>query len=229
MKNSSYIPSVAALVLGLSGVGIASGAPKPDQFSGFLNDYSQLNETKDATGMTVLRFVSPRMSRENYQQLIIEPVQFFPEPKPTEQVTAETLGQIKEYADQALRREIRQKVPLVGEPGPGVARLRVALTAVGAKSEGLKPYQYVPVALVLTGARAAAGGHPQQASVFLEAEMTDSVSGERLAIAVRGGTGERLRALKEGGKAVSLDAVKPLLDRWARAYADYLSELFQAN
>ena len=161
------------------------------------------------------------MTSQNYKKIMVDPVQYFPEPQATEKVSAEVLKQIKEYANYALRREIGKKIQVVDQPGPDTVRMKVALTAVGKSAEGLKPYQYVPVALVLTGARAAAGGHPEQATVFLEAEMTDSVNGDRLAIAVRSGTGERVAKVRDSGSPVTLDSVKPLLDMWAEAYADF--------
>lgn len=192
-----------------------------DQYSGYLEDYSQLQNTRDTKGDAVLRYVSPRLTSQNYKKIMVDPVQYFPEPQATEKVSAEVLKQIKEYANYALRREIGKKIQVVDQPGPDTVRMKVALTAVGKSAEGLKPYQYVPVALVLTGARAAAGGHPEQATVFLEAEMTDSVNGDRLAIAVRSGTGERVAKVRDSGSPVTLDSVKPLLDMWAEAYADF--------
>jgi hypothetical protein len=204
--------------------GCAGTTPKQDQYSGYLKNYSQLQQEKDPKGDVVLRFISPRFSPQKYKKVIIEPVQYYPEPQPSEHVTADTLKQIKDYVDQALRFKVGKKLQVVEQSGADTLRLRVALTAVEKSNEGLQPYQYVPVALVITGARAAAGAHPEQAAIFLEAEMTDSISGERLAIAVRGGTGERLTKLKGSGSIVTLDTVKPLLDRWSNAYAEYLFE-----
>ena len=49
--------------------------------------------------------------------------------------------------------------------------------------------------------------------MFLEAEMTDSVSGERLGLAVRRGTGQRLKKTQESGREVTLESIQPLLDQ----------------
>ena len=54
--------------------------------------------------------------------------------------------------------------------------------------------------------------------------MTDSISGDRLAIALRSGTGERITKVRDSGAMVTLDSVKPLLDMWAKAYSDFLFE-----
>ncbi|WP_225315348.1 DUF3313 family protein, partial [Klebsiella pneumoniae] len=88
-------------------------------------------------------------------------------------------------------------------PGPGVAKARIAITAVGSESEALAAYQYIPVALAVTGARAVLeGGRPQQATIAIESKVTDSQTGQLLWASVRGGTGERVRAIAQGQASV---------------------------
>lgn len=209
---------VGTLLLG----GCGSKGVKPEDQSGFLGDYSQLRETKDTLGNPLFRYISPRLKSGNYRKIMVEPVQYFPEPQPTEEVTAQALADIKSYIDQQLKAEIGKRMQLVDQPGKGVLRFRAAVTGVGKEAEGLAVYQFVPVALAITGARAAAGYHPYEAKLFVEAELQDSFSGERLGLAVRGGTGERVAKIKEGHD-VSLDAFKPLLDEWVKALVDYLA------
>ena len=92
-----------------------------------------------------------------------------------------------------------------------VVRMRVAFSGVAAQGEGLKPYQYIPIALVATMATRAATGTPQRAFIVSELEGTDSVTGELLGMRVRVGTGERL-ATVAGQQVITLDTVKPLLN-----------------
>lgn len=207
--------------------GCATKRPDESQYSGFLQDYSQVKNETDATGDKVLRFVSPKLKSKGYNKVLIEPIQYYPEPTESEKVSAESLAQIQTYSGEAMIREIGEFTEIADKPGEGVARMRVALTAVGASKAGLKPHQYIPVALVLTGARAAAGAHPEDATLLLEAELTDSINGERLAVAIRSGTGERLKSMRQSGSVVTLESVKPLLDAWAKAYAKFLAETFR--
>lgn len=209
---------IGSLILG---GGAAKAMDKEDQ-SGFLQDYSELQKTKDTAGNPLYRYVSPRLDAGIYKKIIVEPIQYFPEPQPTEDVNAKTLDDIKSYIDQQLKAEIGKRMQIVDEPGEGVMRFRTAITAVGKEAKDLKPYQFVPVALVLTGAKAAAGQHPYEAKLFVEAEITDSVSGERLGLAVRSGTGERVAKIQEGYD-INLDALKPLLDQWIKAFVDYIA------
>ncbi len=120
-----------------------------------------------------------------------------------------------DYSNETLRRSLSQRFNVVDRPGPGVGRLRVAFSGVGAQGEGLKPYQYVPIALVATiASRAATGGAPQRAFILVEVEGSDSVTGELLAQRVKVGTGERLKSVKSEGP-LTLEDVKPLLDELA--------------
>jgi hypothetical protein len=104
-----------------------------------------------------------------------------------------------------------------------VLRLRAAFTSVAAQGEGLKPYQYVPMAFVATMALRSATGTPQEAYVVIEVEGTDSVTGELLGQRVRVGTGERLAKVADQ-KVITLDTIKPLLDELANGAFPELSQ-----
>lgn len=229
MYKKRFLTLLAVMISGLLMFGCASYNEDQGQYSGYLEDYSQMEKTKDTMGEEVLRFVSPQLNKQNYQKVLIEPVQYFPEPNPTDNVSAQTLNEIKNYIDQEFKKKVNEKVPVVEQPGPGVVRMRVGLTAVEAEKENLKSYQFIPVALVVTAGHTVVQGRPEKAVLYLEAEMSDSVSGKRLAVAVRSGTGEWLNKAKQSGRTVTLDAVKPLLDLWAKAYADFVFNNFGAK
>ena len=192
----------------------ATGGDVPEG-SGFLRDYSSLQETKNADGKTVRAWVSPKLTPANYDAILLDPLVFYPEPKPSEHVSAEALQQILAYSNDALERSVSERFKLVERAGPGVMRLRSAFTGVAAQGQGLKPYQYVPLAFVATMAkRAASGGAPQQAFIVIEVEGTDSLTGELLGQRVRVGTGERLARVADQN-VITLDTLKPLLDELA--------------
>jgi hypothetical protein len=185
-----------------------AAAPAP-KYSGWLKDYSGLETYQDAVGSTVMRKVSPKLTPQNYNAVLIEKVELFPKPQPTDAVSASTLEGVAKYADAQIREVLGSQVKIVDKPGPGVARVRVALTGAAAEKEGLKPYQLIPIAFVLTTASRAASGSPHYATISVEAEMTDSVSGEPLLVAVRHGKGETV-----DGDKVTTDSLKPLLGKW---------------
>ena len=113
--------------------GCASTAP---QHSGFIRNEPAMQEEKDTEG-TVQRYVSPKLSSGAYKKVLVEPVQLYPEPQPSDKVDAATLRQVRDYMDQALRRELGKRVGLAvavregtGEKVKGGGQDKVTLQTV---------------------------------------------------------------------------------------------------
>jgi len=207
-----YRLGVILLAAGLAGFPAAATFAQ-EQDSGFLRDYSNLQETKDGQGVTIRAWASPKFAPKNYNAIMIDPLIFYPEPRPTERVSAGALKDIIAYSNDVLKRELDKRFKVVNSPGPGVAKIRAAFTTVGAKGEGLKPYQLIPIAFLVTQAKKAASGEKQKAFLVLEVEVTDSETGELLGSRVRVGTGEKVQLPELGEKdPITLKAVKPMLD-----------------
>jgi hypothetical protein len=100
---------------------------------------------------------------------------------------------------------------------------------VRGQDESLEAYQYVPLAFVAPMGNRAVTGTPQQARLLIEAVAVDSVSGERLMMQVRQGTGEELKKIATGTRVLTLDAIKPLIDNWAEASAQGVNKLVKAK
>ena len=162
MIRTHLMLPVAVLVTSLLVIGCAGKNADRGQYSGYLEDYSRMEKTKDVMGESVLRFVSPDLNRENYQKVLIEPVLYFPEPDPTDRVSAQTLDDIKNYIDQEFRKKVNEKVPVVDQPGAGVVRMRVGVTAVGAVHAEPEPVLVVEQDVLDPGAVAFRGPTGQQ-------------------------------------------------------------------
>jgi hypothetical protein len=206
------------IVIGaILGAGPVANAIAQDQKdSGFLRDYSRLQETQDSAGKTVRAWTSPKLAPDNYNAIMLDPLIFYPEPRPSERVSAQALDQILNYTNDVLRQSMGARFKLVNTPGPGVARIRAAFSSVGSKEEGLKPYQYIPLAFLVTTASRAASGTPHQAFIIVEVEITDSVSGQLLGSRVRVLTGEGLAKAVGEKDPITLQLVKPVLDAGAK-------------
>lgn len=200
----------------LASVAFAPTGYAQDGHSGFLGDYSALSEVKDAAGNSVMRYVSPKLKPGAYQAVMIDPTQYYPAPQPTEQVPASTLADIRKHMDKELRAALGAKLKLVSEPGPGVLRMRPAITAVAAQTPGLKPYQVVPIAFVFTAVK----GRGKEAAINIEVEVVDSMSGERLGAAVRTGVGAKL---VNSDAQLTLTDVMPLLNAWIDTGASFVA------
>jgi hypothetical protein len=202
----------ASLAIVLGGGPIANAAAQGKE-SGFLKDYSQLKTDKDPLGFERRIWLSSKLTRENYQKALIERVSFYPAPQPSEKVSMGTLNDIRDYGEAAIRKAIASVIPLADAPGPGVLRVRIAVTAVAVEGAKLKPYQLIPVALVLTAATEAAGEGRRDVKLAVESEITDSVSGEPLARSVREARGVHVKSNEQ----LTLGAAKPQIDKWAEA------------
>ncbi|MGW7773624.1 DUF3313 domain-containing protein [Pseudomonas machongensis] len=210
MKPLPRATLLCAAVLALAAC--SSNRVDPSQYSGFLKDYSRLKPAESISGAPVMRWIDPRIKASQYRQVYIEPSQFYPRPQPTAVISAQTLQAITRYFDDAMRRELGSVLTVVSAPGPGTIVVRPAITAVSTKTEGLKPYEVVPIALVAAAVNTAAGGRDQEVDIAVEAAFLDGANQKVLAQVVRKGTGE---ALENDTAQLKLENVKPVLDGWA--------------
>lgn len=210
MKPRLLISTLCITLLGLAGC--ASKITPPDEYSGFLSDYSQLKEAKSPSGAEVMRWVDSQLDLDRYTAVYIEPTQFYPKPQATAKIPESTLRGINDYFNQALKRELVKSLPLAEGPGPGVIVVRAAITAVSSKTEGLKPYEFVPVALVAAAVSAGTGIRDQETTLGTEAQFLDGASGKVLAQVVRKGTG---KPLANDSQVMKAEDVKSVIDGWA--------------
>jgi hypothetical protein len=206
--------SVLLRVLGIfAGVCLLAATVAAQQNSGFLGDaYSKLQDAQSPSGAKVKRWMAPGVTAGQYEAVLLEKTVLYPEPQGTDQLSAATLDEITAYLDEALRRELGTVIKVVTQPGPKTLRLKPAITAVASKDQGLKPYQIIPVAFVFTMAKKAAGNAPKQASLSVEYEARDAQTNELVAAGMRQGS----EPLKNPTDKISLAAVKPVIDGWAK-------------
>jgi hypothetical protein len=184
-----------------------------------------LHQESTAEGGTRLVYVDPQFTPARYHAIKLDPVVYYSEPQATAEISMDTLTKIRKQMDQSLRQKLGQKVKLVDRAGPGVAHVRIAITAVGAETRALKAYQFIPVAFAVTGAKAIAqGGLPRDASIAIESQVTDSVSGELLYAAVRGGTGERVVHPDQAKGGVQVASLQPLIEQWSTGAANAVQQ-----
>jgi hypothetical protein len=211
MKSKSLVATVCLVSLLLHGC--ASKYVEPDQYSGFLKDYSKLKEEKSPSGAAVMRWIKPGIDVSQFSSVYVEPSQFYPKPQPTEKIPQQTLTGITQYYDQALKTQFAKALPLATSPGPGVLVVRPAITGVSAKTKGLRPYEVIPIALVAAGISTATGIRDQDTSVATEAAFLDGRSNEVVAEVVRKGAGADL---ENSSQVMQAKDARAVLDGWAR-------------
>ncbi|MCT9822800.1 DUF3313 domain-containing protein [Pseudomonas sp. Y39-6] len=210
MKLRLMISTLCIATIGM--VGCASQVTQPDEYSGFLSDYSRLKPAKSPSGVEVLRWVDPKLDMSRYNAVYIEPTQFYPRPQATAKIPESTLRGINDYFNQALKREVGKSLPLAQGPGAGVLVVRAAITAVSSKTQGLKPYEFVPVALVAAAVSTGTGIRDQDTVLGTEAQFLDGANGKVVAEVVRKGTG---KPLENDSQVMTPNDVKSVIDGWA--------------
>ena len=198
--------------------GCASNTPTPSQYSGFLSDYSQLQPTQSPSGATVMRWVAPDFQLANYSSVLVEKPLFYPAPTPSAQVSQQTLNDIANYLQQAIRLELAGRMRIVEQADRDTLVLRSAITAVNLSPEGLKVYEVIPVALVAAAASTAAGTRDLNTEVYVELEAIDGSNSKPMVRVVRKGHGLQL---ENDITQLRLDDITPALDTWAKDARDF--------
>ena len=203
MKNFARIVS-KIIVLQLFLCACTTPVSVTDQ-SGFLSDNSKLDRIDDS----MLQFVDE--SAGDYSSFIIEPIVIVFRQAPDEQVfTDEELSELSAYYEKAVIEALSRNegYPIVEDPAPGVARIRIGITDVEETIGVLNISIYTKITgLGLGGAS-------------FEGEIIDSVTGKQLAAVVRWGTGSRI--LKAG--ITHMGDAKIAINRWAKDLRERIDE-----
>ncbi len=203
----------AALVVSLlctTTLAMAAREIKTKDFSGWMDDYDSLVFNEDTNQFVFFN----EDARGMYDKVLLEPVGVFagegasPHPEIAEKSSA--------YLTEGARKILEEKGILTTEPGPGVLRYKMAITGVEKSTEDLKAHNLIPVSALFRGAKAASGKLSTYIDAMFEAQLVDSVSGERVAATVRKGVAE---TEKRSGDKLTFEDVQPTLDTWLEAYS----------
>jgi hypothetical protein len=173
--------SVFALSIGAGGCATRqTGKAQP---SGFLGDYSQL--TRGGEGEAQLRYINPDVDWKKYRSVLIDTPVVYVDSETTNLIKADQ-KRLTDKLHDALEAALETNFEIVEEPGPGVLRVRTAITeAQGSKillnaATGLVPQLRLATMIgsMATGTAVLVG------KCSIEAEILDSTTGSRLAAAV---------------------------------------------
>jgi Protein of unknown function (DUF3313) len=211
---------MGAVIVGLTlGVGCAPlrqrrEAVKP---SGFLGDYSQLAKSDEYPAYLV--YINPSANWSSYNAIMIDSVSLWGS---SEKLSPEDRQMIAGMMYNALYDTLSKNFAIVAAPGVNVLRLRAAITeARGSKVALNVVTSVVPQLRVLT----TVGGMAADTATIVgeasgEIEVTDSVTGRRLAAGVDRQTGTK--ALLRANKFSKWGDVKEACERWAENLDKFL-------
>lgn len=202
-----------ALTCAISLAACTAIPPVEQEFSGFLGDYSKLEKVKTADGQTAMRWVKPGIKRGMYKALMIDPVVYYPEINPKTPEEAKTWEEIRQYMTQRIRAEVSSVFPVTDTPGPGVVRMRGAITAIVTPLQGIQVHEVLPVTMAFAAASTAMGYRDRLVVVYHEGEIRDSMSNELISQVVHQGFADKLDNDRD---QVNLQKVQKLIDTWSK-------------
>jgi len=173
----------AALVLASLAL-FGAGCSRAVRHSGFLGDYSKL--APDPAYRVAEAYRNPGADMSLYTKVIVDPVEIWYDPDaPYKGIQPDELQALaKEFRD-ALVNALAGGYPIVDAPGPGVMRIRAAITEIAPSKPGLDALTRVPGVGALSAAtRAVSGARVAVGEASMEAEIADAESGVRLAAIV---------------------------------------------
>ncbi len=187
----------------------------------FLKDYSQLTKGDKAQ----LRYVDPLANFKSYKSILMDPVKLFASTEHRmDDISYEEWQALLNYLDAAVRDHLSKDYTFVQKAGPGVIRLRIALTQADRSNVPLDTVStVVPVGLAISALKAAiTGKHSFVGAAGIEAELLDSQTGKRLAAAVDHRVGSKVTG--EFNKFDEWHTVKDAIDYWTQNLQDFLAE-----
>ncbi|STQ90762.1 DUF3313 domain-containing protein [Iodobacter fluviatilis] len=167
-------------------------------------------------------YVQPGISLKDYNAVLIEPLYFMrhSEESNWQLLQGSEENKIAEYFHKKMTGELRKAgIAVVQEAGPGVAKMRVAITGLAQERPGIDVIDVLPAKAVINLARLAAGKEPYLMKIGNIAQLEDSQSGSLLAGSVN---------LRKSTKTVQKDepmqlkTIEKLIDKWCHESADLL-------
>lgn len=173
----------------------ASAPAKPDtetkrlkgyKYSGFLSDYSMLKPAPD--GSEAMSWRKPGVDFKTYDKIIIERLNFFyHEDADYKGIDPTELKALTDYFHGSIVKKLGDAYPIVTEPGPGVLRVRAALTDIIPNKPAVSvvtlvvPYLTVADLGTSSVAKGGAGSNFYVGHTAIEVEFLDGSTNEQVA------------------------------------------------
>ncbi len=212
-----------ALAILLSALSLSGCGPKAPEPTGFLHDYSKLRPGKE--GEALKRYVDPAADFSKYNKIMLDHVVFyFKDNKNQVGISPEELKQLSDYFEQALINALKDKYPIVSEPGPDVLRIRIAITNVKAGNPVLGAASAVlPVGVAVNAlSNVTTGESVNVGEASIEAEFMDSETGKVIAAMIDRKVGSTYSSGTVKGK---WGHAKQAFDTWAKILRKRLDEM----
>lgn len=216
-KNTMWLAPLllSALLLG----GCAAGGMKTVEKSGFLGDYSQLQP--GGKDRVALLYIKPGANLRSYDKIMFDRVVvMLSDDAEYRAIDPALLKELTDYYQQALFNAVKDGYQVVDQPGPGVLRVRTALTELKPSKPAANTLSSItpPGIVASLAVKITSDDNLGTGEAGTEFEFLDAMTGERLAAGV-----DR----RQGGKGMfrgKWDDTKDAFDFWAQRFRERLDE-----
>lgn len=224
-SNRAARVSILTLLIG----GLALNATEHGRtFSGFLGNYPPLDPVPETTN--ALRWIKPGLDITKYDSVILDqPDILIAADSPYKGVGPNQIQSLSDKFHEILATNLEEDYPLVNQPGPGVVRVRFALTDIFMKRKSVKPWQLTPAGLGVYGLKSALGANILLVEATVEAEFLDAQTGERLAVAVFRQGAKKDKANGQKQEKTSWKKVEKAMEQFATAIRERLDDAHQKS
>lgn len=177
---------VMAVVIGVAVMATAGFGAESPRYSGFLGDYYKYLQPGPEGGAK-MRWMKPGTMFGKYNKFMVDSVIFyFADDSEYKGIDPNELKELSDSFNQALVEAFRGKYPIVTEPGPDVARIRIAITGIKQSRPGVGAISsIVPVGIAFSLAKkGAAGSWSGSGATSAEMEMLASLTNDVIGVAV---------------------------------------------
>ncbi|MDD5677948.1 MAG: DUF3313 domain-containing protein [Kiritimatiellae bacterium] len=153
--------------------------------AGFLGDYSNLRPDPDHCDAAI--WIKPGFSLKNYDKILLDNIiVWYRDKSDYKGVDASRLKILTDYFHAAITHALGADYPVVTEPGPGVLRIRVAITEMVPTKPSMSvvvlvlPYATIADLAASMTTQGGFGSSPYVGDAAIESEFLDSVTSERV-------------------------------------------------
>lgn len=198
-------------------VGCSSNYVKPQNYTTFLEDYSQLKKVEMPSKNNALIWSKDNI--QHYSKVIYTPIHYIqPDHGNDSHISPAVRQDILNYTNDQIQNALAQHFTITKQADKQTLIFKGTISKISTDAQKLKPFEYLPAMLLIASTEYAAGSRDRDTEIYFEGEFLDSVSKQpvyKVVMKVQG------KALENSKSQLSIDDVKKAIDGLAADIAAF--------